>query len=66
MQAAHTLGLPPYQGKIYRARIGCTWKSRNALRKTADIKSGKRAVRFSVAKLVDGFVTLTWVAVLMC
>jgi hypothetical protein len=30
MDADHTEGVPPNQGKITRLMRGCTWKSRNA------------------------------------
>jgi hypothetical protein len=28
-----TDGLPPYQGRMYFAMIGCTWNSKKALKK---------------------------------
>jgi hypothetical protein len=42
MQVVHTAGLPPYQGRMYRAITGWTWKRRKALRKMEATKRGMK------------------------
>ena len=38
MQVDHTVGLPPYQGRIYRAMIGWIWKRKKELTNIATAK----------------------------
>jgi hypothetical protein len=39
MHVVQTLGPPPNHGRTYLAMSGCTWNSRNALRKVAEAKT---------------------------
>jgi len=41
MQLVQTAGVPPNQGRMNRAIMGCAWKSRNALVKIAQTKALK-------------------------